>query len=540
MNAVKYLIGCAVLLFGATSSGVFAATDPLSSNRLPPSLEQKVQDLQAALRAGGYEIAQGYWTLWSVDDCRFPLQTIGSCYGNNPTAPYLLAVLPHWNDEFVDPKLHRTLTDDWGSMAPNYRLGEREALVVLAELPPPARYFGIQTNVFTREAKLNPNDPVYRLLNEHPKLKQLQSIVFVGSPNPDRRMLVASIGNSTNNVVIEQQSKDNWGQQRFFVITPDGAMAAAMTDALAGLEGVEANQVFTEPVSPKLVRAGYGREADDFITYIRYAMPNDVALGEQWREQLPLTILRVRDTKGGKALKPFEIPKYEEKIANTDEQALKEDLSRLVAAVKEHWGQTGGDNTLEFRSLSLWVDLIGQHCLGHEGPPGPEPWITLPRGPMNCLGDGQDADYQISSGTFQLDDDQVIAVVGTLGTKTGNATYASLSVNWFPELVGVANRDDTVLEESAKKFKDKLGNPDLYRKFYVYYFARDCTGLYPWCQEIPRALIPRGDTIKIVQRNYVNPPSELYPNSRRGPDPRKILNPVSIEFDGREGKRPAR
>jgi hypothetical protein len=273
---------------------------------------------------------------------------------------------------------------------------------------------------------------------------------------------------------------------------------------------------------------------------MRYSMPNDIARGDQWREQLPLTILRVRDAKDGKAVKPFDIPKYEEKVANTDERALKEDLSRLVAAVKEHWGQASGDKTLEFRSLSLWVDLIGQHCLGHEGPPQPESWITLPRGPMNCLGDGQDADYQISSGTFHLDDDQVVAVVGTLGTKTGNATYASLSVNWFPELVGVANRDDTVLEESAKRFKDKLSNPDLYRKFYVYYFARDCAGLYPWCQEIPRTLIPRGDTIKIVQRNYVNPPSEQYPDSRRGPDPRKILNPVSIEFDGREGKRPTR
>jgi hypothetical protein len=106
--------------------------------------------------------------------------------------------------------------------------------------------------------------------------------------------------------------------------------------------------------------------------------------------------------------------------------------------------------------------------------------------------------------------------------------------------VGVANRDDPVLEESAKKFKDKLSNPDLYTKFYVYYFARDCTGLYPWCQEIPRKLIPRGDTIKFVQRNYVNPPSEQYPNSRRGPDPRKILNPVSIEFDGSPEKRPTR
>ncbi len=541
MNAVKSLIASAVLLFGAGSIGVSTAADVTSrGDQLPPSLEQKVRDFQAALAAQGYEVARGHWTLWSVDDCKFPLQTIGHCYGNNPTAPYVLAMLPHWNDEFVDTSLHRTLTDDWGNVTPNYRLGEREALVVMAELPPPARYFGIQTNVFTREADLNPNDPVYRLLGEHPAVKDLREIIFLASPNPERRMLVASIGNSVNNVVIEQQSKENWGQHRFVVITPDEAMATAMTDTLAGLESVEANQVFTEPVSPKLVRLGYDSQADDFITYIRYSMPNDIALGEQWREQLPLTILRVRDSKGGPAVKPFDMPEYETKIANTDERILKEELSNLVAAVKKYWGQTSESNSADFRSLSLWVDLIGQHCLGYDGPPDPESWITLPRGPMNCLGDGQDADYQISSGTYQLDDDQVIAIVGTLGTETGNATYTSLSVNWFPELVGVANRDDPVLEESAKKFKDSLSNPGLYTKFYVYYFARDCTGLYPWCLEIPRTLIPRGDTIKFVQRNYVNPPSELYPNSRRGPDPRQILNPVSIEFDGSLEKRPTR
>jgi hypothetical protein len=306
-------------------------------------------------------------------------------------------------------------------------------------------------------------------------------------------------------------------------------MAKTMADLFEKV-GIDPSHVFTERVAPKLVHLGYGREADDFITYIRYSMPNDIELGEKWREQLPLAILRVRDRKGGTAEKPFDIPKYETKEANFDEpKALGKDLPKLVNAVKEYWGQTSPDNSADFRSLSLWVDLIGQHCLGDYGPPPPPEGIELPRGPMNCLGDNQDADYQISGGTYQLDDDQVIAVVGTLGTKTGNATYTSLSVNWFPELVGVLNRDDPVLEESAKKFKDKVSD---YTKFYVYYFARDCSGLYPWCQEVPRKLVPRGDTIKIIQRNYINP------GSMRGPDPKQVLNPVSIEFDGSKGKRP--
>ena len=550
IRAMTRSVLCAVVLLGAVSGGVAAATDPLSkANRLPPDLEQKVQNFQNAVIQKGYEVSRGYWKLWSADDCKLPLQTVGFCYGNNPTAPYVLAIVPPWKNEFVDQSLHHALTEAQRNMVANYRLGEREALVVFAELPPPARYFGFGTNVFTRQAELNKLDPVYIELNKQPETQDLLGIIFGASPNPDRMMMLATIGDTINNVVIDKgQSEESWGQQRFFVTTPDQAMADAMTEALVAA-GIDSSHVFTEKVGTKhpdnptadpLVRLGYGSEADDFITYIRYSMPDPTnTLGEQWREQLPLTILRVRDRQGGTANKPFDIPEYETKTWNTDEPAeLGPDLDRLVDAVQVHWGQDGSDpnqpwagQDLAFKSLTLWVDLVGQHCLGYDGPP-PTDGISLPRGPSGCLGDNQDDEPQISGGTYNLDDDQVIAVIGTLGTKTGNATYTSLSVNWFPELVGVVNRDDPVLEESAKDFKNALSDPELYTKFYVYYFARDCSGLYPWCQEIPRTLVPRGGTIKILQRDYINP------GSMRAPDPHKILEPVTIEFDGRKGKRP--
>ena len=552
MSTMKLFCLCTVILLFAVSGSQGAAMDPLSkTNRLPPSLEKTVQVFQSKVIEKGYEVARGYWTLWSADDCRLPLQTVGFCYGNNPTAPYVLAIVPPWKDEFVDQSMQHALIQGHKGMIPNYRLGEREALVVFAQLPPPARYFGFGTNVFTRQTALNTNDPVYVKLTAMP---DLQDIIFGFSPNPDRMMMIATIGDTINNVVIEKQSIDqkSWDQQRFFVITPDEKMAQTMKDAFKTV-GVDESHVFTEPVGfvnpddpskPDLVRLGYGLEADDFVTYIRYSMPSDPVLGEQWREQLPLTILRVRDPKGGKANDAFKIQPYEAKEANFDETALTDDLSSLVAAVKKYWGQDGSTpkrtdaEVLPFKSLTLWVDLIGQHCLGYDGPPPLDPnefpsniynYPLLPRGPMDCLGDNQDDEPQISGGTYHLDDGQVIAVVGTLGTETGNATYSSLSVNWFPELVGVLNCDDPDLQWSAMKFADKISNPEL---FYVYYFARDCSGLYPNCQEVPKTLVPRGDTIKILQRNYINP------GTTRGPDPYKVLNPFSIQFDGRKGMRP--
>jgi hypothetical protein len=484
--------------------------DPLSKvNRLPAALEQKVRTLRADLEARGFEVERGYFTLWDADDCKYPLRTVGFCYGNNPTAPYVIAVVPRWKDEFVDRSLHHALMAAQRNMAPNFRLDEREALVVVAEMPPPARYFGLGTNVFTRETTLNENDPIYQRVTD----PQLRDILFGISPNPSRMMMMASIGNSINNVVIEQQSGQAFGEQRYFLITPDEGMAETMTAALLRAGVPTADHVFTEPVSPHLVRVGLGPEADDLITYIRYAMPENEVLGEQWRERLPLTILRVRERSSSAPLEPFPIPAYEPRQANYDERTnLTNDLLGLVQAVRTHWNQPDA-GTLPFFSAYLFLDLVGQHCLGYPDPN---------RGPMNCLGDSQDADYQISQ-SLHIDDGQVIAVVGTLATETGNATYVSVSVNWFPALVGVQNISDPELKGTAAPFAGALQHED--RLFYVHYLARNCAGLHP-CVEISTKQVPAGEAIKVIQRNYVNP------GSRNGPEPMKLLNPVAIVLDG--------
>jgi hypothetical protein len=136
---------------------------------------------------------------------------------------------------------------------------------------------------------------------------------------------------------------------------------------------------------------------------------------------------------------------------------------------------------------------------------------------MNCLGDTGDADYQISQ-TVDLDSDVVLAAVGTLGTATGNAVYTSLSANQIPELVGVANLTDVDLAGSTSAFSASVANTE---KIYLQYFARDCSNL-PHCLEVSEQLVPKGDKLKIIQRNYI------VPGSARGPDPTKLLNPRLI------------
>lgn len=508
-------LGASMASAQSHAAAAAAATDPLSNiNRLPAGLEQKVELFRTNVAAKGFAVARGYWTLWGVDDCKYPIQTVGYCYGNNPTAPYVLAVVPTWRDEYVEQKFHHLLNQPRRDMSSIYRLDPREALVIVAQLPPAARYFGIGTNVFTREIAFNPNDRIYQTLSTDPVYKDplLLGILFGSSPDPSRRMMVASIGNSTNNAVIADQTGESpWNRPAYFVITSDSGLAKEMSDALVAA-GADSNDIFTEPVSPALVKLGLDRPADDLITYIRYSLPDDPVAGEQWRENLPLTILRVRDVSPRQYDSPFAIPAYTQRSANFDETALSDDVTALENAVRTKWAQPDA-TMVPFFSAYKYLDLIGQHCLGYPDPA---------RGPMDCLGDSQDADYQIS-GSTQIDNGQVIAVIGVLSTATGNAAYTSLSVNWFPELVGVKNIDDTELHGTAASFGSALQHSsDL---FYVYYVARDCTGLTN-CVEVSTKLVPRDGTIKFIQRNYINP------GSTSGPDPNKILNPVAIVLDG--------
>src|SRR5690606_21129279 len=122
---------------------------------------------------------------------------------------------------------------------------------------------------------------------------------------------------------------------------------------------------------------------------------------------LPLVVLRVRDTNAARPAEPYPAPTREERMGSS-ELELASDVEKLAQAVKAHWGQSGAAEG-KFQSLLTMIDLLGEHCLAQ---------------PRDCLGDNSDADYQISP-TGSLDAGEVLAVAGTLGTLTGNATYVS-------------------------------------------------------------------------------------------------------------------
>src|SRR5450759_1479988 len=161
-------------------------------------------------------------------------------------------------------------------------------------MPPPAAYFGEQTYRFTRAGELHTkgdpqeSDQQKMIEGNFPYLVPTFFTLVPHEPEDAHRVeIMADVSNSTNNVVIKNQSHSVWEQQRYFVITPNPAMDAAVRSAFAKI-GIDNNDIFTEKIpdhvvprdlqlnlNPEdtVVRFGLSQQADDFITVIRYAMP---------------------------------------------------------------------------------------------------------------------------------------------------------------------------------------------------------------------------------------------------------------------------
>lgn len=65
--------------------GIISACDHKNSGNTGISVDQ----FTAELKKEGFEVAQGYFQLWRIEDCPKFFDVMGTCYFNNPTAPYV-------------------------------------------------------------------------------------------------------------------------------------------------------------------------------------------------------------------------------------------------------------------------------------------------------------------------------------------------------------------------------------------------------------------------------------------------------------------
>jgi len=516
----RELVVCLSLLVAVMllATGLPAAADSTSlANIKNETLDETATHITNSLRQLDLEVRDGYFQMWGADECLPTFEMMGSCFFNNPAAPYVFSVLPYWQDEWVDPATKAIFGETREGYGTTYRLDPHEAIVIFGYLPPPAHYFGLQSYTFTHKGKFETDNESYAFLSSLGG----QDVFFHEVPlNPKRIGFFNSLSNSINNVVIEQQSVSSWNEFRYFIITPDRHMEREVRQALAAL-GIDASEIFTEGI-PENVRLGLNKNADDFTSAIRYSMPLDGGgagtASYEWRHNPTLRLLRVRDTSPGYRKETFPAwgPGSPEARTAVSEAYLSEDLTMLVHAVAEAWDQDCPDLacTGRYRSFidvqSAPFNVLGPKCaeIG-----------------MDCAGDTQDASYGFCPG-ITFDDGEEWAVIGTLGTETGNATYVGVGLNNFRLRLGAKNVEYTKLKGSAA-FYGNVANLD---KFFVYYFARDCDGLEAWthgyCAEVEDSelVLPAGDRAAFTERDYI------VPGTQRGPDSTMLLTSRALRL----------
>lgn len=471
----------------------------MPENKVPGQVESTARRLMHQLDKQGYEVMRGYFKLYTTDDCDVSYEVMHTCYGNNPAAPYVLPVVPPWPDnpgpgEWVDPATMGALGRTADGYNASYRLDPREALVIVGRLPPHAAYFGMKTYLFTRAGELCTESPQYNWIGSH--VPALFPTFFSLVPNEPgsapRVQIIADLSNSTNNVVISNQSGRVWDQLRYFIVTPNPTMDAAIREAFTKI-GTADHDIFTEkipqyfasesnpPNCPDAAALHFGLDqpADDFVTLIRYAMPVDDDAADRWRERLPLVVLRIRNLDADQQTYQWE--NFEQRTpSNPPETSYSSNLETLTQAVCDIWNTEGNQD------CSQWKPLLNLQAapLRLSGPSCVPAW-------MNCLAPNEDTTYQMSA-KLPLDPEHFYAVVGALSTATHNATYVGLGLNSSAKQLGFGNISDEDLAGSATGYSNAVSSD----KFFVQYFARDCSGL---AEQLPAGVSFRcysiGDTL---------------------------------------------
>ncbi len=431
----------------------------------------------------GYSVVQGGAHVFELPDCAAEIEIFYSCGGNNPAAPYIEIQPPVSNgtaNEFVDP-CYITSGPNCGSTPQSkgsivnaftainsagnyvnqyYRLSDQDAVVVIVTLPPRSAYLGYQSYVFSRSVTQYSPLPVV--------------CGPAGGTDLCRAPVLASVGNSINNVVLTNQSSTlalpapdaTTAPEVVFISTSNSTLYNKLRKAfLSSSVGGSSKQIFVEPFYrkneysgklPVILGAPYSSVnvitgfdtsdmtiqqavSDEFNTLMRYAAFEDSTASKRWLCAInqgsssatadcqnlgplpasPIAVYRI--TKNASAFDLLYTGKsvLTARKANHDETSLggvnyNTVASDLAQAIGDY--MSAKKATTNVRQVGSSSN-VGPHCVTYDIPCFEDTQDTAPYGTLNA---GQIND---SNGNIA-----VVVGVNHASTAVNNATYLSVGV----------------------------------------------------------------------------------------------------------------
>jgi len=463
-----------------------------------------ISAFRSALERDGFVVGQGEAAVFPLIEA-YEAGLIKACWGNDPTKPYLVCLVPPSPGEQV-PSYKFKVGEFLGLKGVTilFRMRPDEALVFVGRTPPECKYYSYSGYLMER---------VY---------------------GNESRVIFADITDALNHLTINTEGTPDGAEGNPFdsntviVSTADKGIDERVR-AAATSAGYSSSIMNTYMIPSPMLKMGLENDSDTFNFFIRPSIFKDQQAGDAYIKNPPAVILRLTP-KEPVNLNPSSVAELRVRGTGKTEHDLTPALNDLRKAILAKYGD------LEPTELEI-SDALPE---GIEG---------IQRG-INVAGPTRDAIYLWTGGqlqfhpptpslitgkaetppkTFTLSDDpnEFVIVYGVNHEISGKATFSSFTVYGADIWNGVGGVTSDQYPTAEKYLP---GNPNA-KRLYAYKIARRCDG--EDCYRVPGPGL-KAHGIELDQPIFIIFRVYCEPATKAGPVKSEILWDRAIKFSPRK------
>ena len=492
----------------ATQPVVGPAVTQTVTETLTKTMPPSVGDLGAfrsALERDGFTVGQGAAAKFPLLEA-YEAGLIKACWGNDPTKPYLVCLLPPSPGEQV-PSYKFRVGEFMGLKGVTIlcRVRPDEALVFVGRTPPECDYYGYCGYLMEK---------------------------FYGG---ERRVLFADLTDALNHLTIKTEGTPNgvegnpFDKNTVIVTTADRGIDERVR-AAAVSAGYSSSITNTYVIPSPILKMGLDDDSDTFNFFIRPSYFKDQQAGDAYIKNTPAVVLRLTP-KEPSSLDPYGVPELRVRGIGKTEHSLIPALSELRNAILAKHSDLAATDL----EICEWV---------------PEGYEAIQRG-INAVGPTRDALYLWTGGQLQFyppcpslltaqaerasksftladDPNEFVIVYGVNHEAYGKAALSLFVVYGADIWNGVGGVGSHQYSGTAEEYLP--GNPDA-KYLYAYKIGRRCDGKN--CFKVPGPGL-KAHGIELDQPTAIAFRVFLEPATKVGPAKSEILWDRAIKFSPRK------